>query len=186
MTRSKFELPDDFMVEFRKSYELDGNKFVVEVEYKGMTGAAPSHGMCTWFFAILVNGNRVVTGPFQWDPSDRTLNNENVCNHLASFWGYNSVIKDAQTVPYKPPAELHPIVQQCVELMFKDPMFTDGHTDYDIVSHHVGKKDWSVIITPNHEPERMYMFNSMGPERYVSMWVYLRSYARQYAPFKQS
>lgn len=185
MTRSKFVLPDDFTVEFRKSYEFEGNKFDVEVEYKGIIAHAPSAAMCTWFFAITVNGNRVVTGPFQWDPSDRTLSNENACNHLASFWGYNDVIKNAQYVPYRPPSQLHPFTRHCVELMFKDPMFTEGHTDYDIVAQHFGPNGWSVIIIPNHEPERMYMFNSMNPERYVSMWVYLRSYTRQYAPFKQ-
>lgn len=177
MTHSDFELPEDFTPEFARDYALYDNFFTIAVEYKGMIAAAPSAMMHTWYFEVIVNDNRVKAGVFHWDPADYALNCESVANYLSTYWGHNKVVRDAQVVPKIEKLTDNETVAMCVLQMFKDPLFVEGATDYDIVTRHFSDHGYTVIIMPNHDPQRLYIFNNLGDSP-VAMWTYMKTTTR--------
>jgi hypothetical protein len=82
------ETPDNFVAEFSKDYDINGNRFTIEVAYQGLDneiGFIPKH---VWIFRLISDGLVVTAGPFRWSISERDLSQENVANHLATFYGF--------------------------------------------------------------------------------------------------
>lgn len=93
------ETPGDFVAEFTKDYEINGNRFTIEISYQGLDrqmGFTPKH---VWIFRMVSDGLVLTAGPFRWSISERDLSNENVANHLATYYGYGDFVslkKEAQ------------------------------------------------------------------------------------------
>ena len=85
--------PDDFVAEFSKDYEINGNSFTIELVYQGLNsemGFQPQH---VWIFRLVSDGLVLTAGPFRWNINERDLSNENVANHLATFYGYGDYVR---------------------------------------------------------------------------------------------
>jgi hypothetical protein len=94
MVVDEFTLPDDFNPSFSKNYQMGNNSLEVRVQYRGIVeeDSAPVH---QWAYVVLVHGLQINAGLFHWDPSERELKDENVANHLASFWGPSELVTQA-------------------------------------------------------------------------------------------
>jgi hypothetical protein len=146
-----FEIPTEFTPDFEKDYEIGGNKLRVQVQNKGLMEreiAGDTVVEPTWLFAIVVNGNRIVVDLFHWSTNKRDLTNENVCNHLAAFWGSSNLVTDAQKMPANPQAVLDEIVKKCAKFMFEYFMEPEGF-DYDILQAEISPYGWTVVLMPN-------------------------------------
>jgi hypothetical protein len=134
---------------FEKHYEVSGNEFDVHVQYQGFLpcghNGAPKH---TWLFVLSVKNHIVEQGPY-YNNHDRELTDENVANHIASFWGTSKKIADAQELGEdENQAALDAVVQRCAEAMFRYYM-QDEPFDYDIISKHMDEYGWEVMLMPN-------------------------------------
>lgn len=168
---AKFELPKDFTPDFEKDYAIAGNQFSIQVQAYGIVERRWS-----WVYSILVKGNRIECGVFYWDPEKRNLTNENVCNHLASFWGHNEAVKEAQKLPESFKVRLDQVVEKCARFMFTYFMTDPGAFDYDILSTFMNQDGWTVILRPNPPDEQeciLTFHNDAGSERGVEFAKYI-------------
>jgi len=134
---------------FEKDYEMHGAKFTVRVLNVGYDNIGP-----VWLFALLVKGNTIEGGPYH-PRVERELTDENVANHLASFWGNTQMVQDAQKMDPDPEWELNGIVEKCAKKMFEYFM-SEEPFDYDIIAKHLDKHGWDVVLLPNFETMKGY------------------------------
>lgn len=78
------------------------------------------------------------------------------------------------------------VVGECAKIMFADPLFAGKTTDYDILNDYYDEYGWSIILMPNHEPERLYFFNNLGLGEPVSMWTYTKTATQLFENFPKN
>lgn len=93
----KFVLPADFKPDLVKEY--DGFKVAVQNMDITIEQSVTPVPTLLWHFAIYVGDVIVDAGPFHWDPAKRALTDENVCNHLASFYRDSRQVKEGRPLP---------------------------------------------------------------------------------------
>lgn len=80
----KYRLPPDWQPTYKQPYESEDKRFEIWLSYEGIQSlGSPMH---LWITALVVRGIILDAGPFYWDPSDRELTNENVANHMITWW----------------------------------------------------------------------------------------------------
>lgn len=166
---SSFELPANFAPDFEKDYKIDGSQFTILVQAYGII-----ERRWTWIYAIDVKGHLIETGLFYWDPAKRELTNENVCNHLATFWGQNARVKEAQSFEPTFKYQLTGIVEKCAVWMHAYFYTEDReHTDYDIVNMFMNEEAWVVILRPNYLANRLVEFYKPADAENVEVHSYI-------------
>lgn len=139
---------------FEKDYEISGAKFTVRVLNVGAHDLGPR-----WLFSIVVKGHTIEGGPYN-PLASRDLTDENVANHLASFWGHSQLVLDAQEFSGTPEYELDLLQEKCAAWMHGYLLSEESeHTDYDIVAQSISDDgEWSVVLRPNYMPNRLVEF----------------------------
>lgn len=160
---------------FDKHYEVSGNHFDVHVQYQGFQPAGhqavPRH---TWLFALSVNGTVVEQGPY-YNYHDRELTDENVANHIASFWGTSNKIAEAQELGLDlNEATLDELVFKCADWMHTYFMQTDEFRDFDVISKYADEDGWEIYLSPNYAPDRIVRFIVADNKKYVTVNCYVR------------
>jgi hypothetical protein len=174
MGKQVFEFPADFNPQFQKEYTVSGSKFTIQVQERGIIPkqVAGDHSVFFWAFVILVNGNRVVDGPYYWSFEKRRLTLENVANHLASFWGTSKQVEDAQGLAENNEEALNVLVFKCADWMHKYFMQDDEFRDFDIVSKHMDENGWEIYLSPNYRTDRILRFTIADDKQFVSVTSY--------------
>lgn len=145
---------------FEKHYETSGNEFDVHVQYQGFIPSGhqgvQKH---TWLFVLSVKNRIVEQGPY-YNNHDRELTDENVANHIASFWGTSKKIEEAQDLGEdENQAALDAVVEKCAAYMHGYFLSeTHEHTDYDIVNQYMDDSEWVVVLRPNYMANRLMEF----------------------------
>lgn len=145
-------------VDYEKDYEISGASFTVMVERaKHLDRFTTEH----WRYAILVKGNVIESSVYSWDwqKQGRRLTNENVANHLASYWGHSEIVKEAQELEGSLEYQLDRIVEKCAAWMHGYFIAEDReNTDYDIINQFMDEGEWVVVLRPNYMPNRLMEF----------------------------
>lgn len=166
---ASFELPANFAPDFHKDYKIHGNRFTIYVQTYGII-----ERRWTWAFGIDVKGNLVESGLFYWDPAKRDLTNENVCNHLATFWGPSAKIKEAQKLEPTFEYQLIELTEKCAEWMHAYFYTEDReHTDYDIVNKFMDNEGWVILLRPNYLANRLVEFYKPADAENVEVHSYI-------------
>jgi hypothetical protein len=175
MGAQKFEFPADFNPQFQKDYTLSGGKFTIQVQERGIIPKeiAGDHAVFFWAFVILVNGNRVLDGPYYWSTEKRRLTLENVSNHLASYWGNSKQIEDAQGLAENNEEALNVLVFKCAEWMHMYFKQDDAFRDFEIVSKFMDENGWEIYLSPNYLPGRILRFTIADDKKYVTVNSYI-------------
>lgn len=140
----QIEFPtSDFGVPFEKDYEVSGAQFTIRVLYMGVDTLGP-----VWLFQLIVKGNQIEGGPYH-PGQDRELTDENVANHLASFWGHTQMVQDAWQLAGSSEWELDQIVEMCAAFMFRYYTMEGVPFDYDILAKRMDEESWTVALLPN-------------------------------------
>jgi len=165
----QIEFPmSDFGVPFEKDYEVSGAQFTIRVLKMGVDTLGP-----VWLFQLIVKGNQIEGGPYH-PGYERELTDENVANHLASFWGHTQMVQDAWQLAGSSEWELDQIVEKCAQWMHTYLMHEDReHTDYDIQLKAIGETGWCVILRPNYIPNRLLEFIKNTDSEEVEVHSYI-------------
>lgn len=168
MDDSKFM--KNFKPDFTKDYNDNGREFTVQVQNMGFEEGTDKP---LWHFAILVNGHVIEAGPYQWRAREKTLTDEHVANHLASYWGPTPTVQQAQRLPIN---DLNIIVKKCALYMFTFFLGdAAGKFDYDVVHEYKDDDGWIVVLRPIVPDigERLLIFeNDAAAERGVKLSSY--------------
>lgn len=176
MGKQVFEFPADFNPQFQKEYTVSGSKFTIQVQERGIVPKeiAGDHAVFFWAFVILVNGNRVVDGPYYWSFEKRRLTLENVANHLASFWGTSKQVEDAQGLAENNEEALNVLAFKCADWMHN--YFGQNEPgdlrDFEIVSKFMDGNGWEIFLSPNYISGRILEFSKRVDEEFVSITSY--------------
>jgi hypothetical protein len=105
----KFVLPRDFSPHFQKEYTVRDVTFRIAVQRMDLTveKSPSSTQVLLWHFAIYVNDVMVEAGPFHWSTIERLLTDENVCNHLASFYKDSPQVQEGRPLGMPEPEKTH-------------------------------------------------------------------------------
>lgn len=90
-----FILPKDFTPDTIERYTTpSGIDFEVRLQNIGLLNELNEDGITRqiapvlrWHFAIYVMNTLFEAGQFHWDPSDKSIANEEICSHIASSYG---------------------------------------------------------------------------------------------------
>lgn len=149
-----YTLPDDFNPEYTKDFEVLGNYFKILLQSKGLVENPGNAPVLEWIFAITVEETVVVSGPFHWDPSARKLNNENVANHLATFFGESEQVVTAN----KQRSQLSKIVQLCAGYATRELVPMRAEVEYNVVHEKAEGDSWRIILETGAMPNRLFEF----------------------------
>lgn len=175
---TRFKLPDDFNPDFSKWYTVHERSFLISVEYMGDV-----EGKDRWHFAIHMGTNadtQIEAGIFTWDSSVRVLSDENVCNHLATFYGESEQVRTGKPLPDED-FEMDVIIAKCAAHMFMtmDPITepVKGIPDYDIIESVIDETGWRVILFCDIAPSRLFEYRHMNDKKTVTVNTYIKAHS---------
>lgn len=177
-----FQLPIDFNPTYRKDYteRNNGIHYEVWVQNKGLqkekAGQAPH---LLWIFVVWAKGRMVEAGPFRWDPSERELTDENVCNNVATFYGDSEQVRMGKpNRRLQPSGLLDELVEKCRAYMFKtyyEPSGTGIDPGYTIHTAVIDDGSWEIMLSMHTRPNMMYRFRSMDLSK-VEVSCHVKAY----------
>jgi hypothetical protein len=169
---SDFKLPDNFAPDFEKDYAIAGNRFTVQVKAYGIL-----ERRWTWVYRISVKGNQIEVGVFYWDPKNRDLTNENVCNHLASYWGHNEKIKAAQKLEPSDEVKMEELIFKCAEWMHKHFRQSEEFQDFEVIQRFMDGNGWEITLSPNYIHGRILEFSQKTGDDFIQINSYIEANA---------
>jgi hypothetical protein len=176
----EFELPHDFAPTTKKNYGYQGVHFEVWVQDKGLQPQTPSRAPhLLWIFAVWVQGRIVECGKYHWDPSDRTTNDEEVCNYIFTYHQNSPKVRAAIQQPYKitPSLMFGTFVQKCATFMFQQLITTVDISIYYVVASKVSPEEWHVILYCPHIPERMFEFRKKTDSSRTAVSIHVKAHS---------
>jgi hypothetical protein len=142
--KRRFNLPENWQPTFKKKYASEmGVEFEIWLSYEGQFGDAKMHG---WVGALVVEGIILDAGPFYWDPSDRPLTDENVANHLITWWRSADLAKMLEN--YKSEAfDFDP--QMMAVALVNEMYYAKVDVDFEIIHFAKVSASWKVLMCTN-------------------------------------
>lgn len=170
---TRFVLPDDFNPDFSKWYTVNENSFLISVQNMGFV-----EGKDRWHFAIHMGTNadtQIEAGIFTWDPRVRKLGDENVTNHLATFYGESEQVRTGKPLP-DDDLEMDQIIFKCASFMFRELITEPGTPDYDVIEAVTDHTGWRVILHCELMPSRLFEFRHMNDSKTVAVSTYIKAH----------
>lgn len=149
-----YTLPEDFKPEYNKDFEVKENRFEVRLQNKGLVTKQNGAPVLEWIFVITVDGKPVEAGEFHWDPSERKLTDENVANHLATFYGESDQVVKAN----KDISQLSKLVMLCAGYATRELVPIREEVEYNVVLEKIEGDSWRIILETGAMRNRMFEF----------------------------
>jgi hypothetical protein len=176
---------EDFKPEYTKQYVMNGRRFLVKLQYRGVEpgDVFDMEPLNVWAFELYYKDELTTAGPFRHTVNE-PMTLQSVANNLASFFGggdLDALLEQTREERKAKNLTIEDHLEWCVNLMFEEliPQNLNGisyYRDYDVLNKTMTENGWTIILSPAVQPERLYMFDYLTTRTYVSVETYIKGH----------